>query len=129
MKIIINNKRKDNITFGLFFFIFFIIITVYPLVSGGSVRIWSAALSLVFLIITIVNPNLFTIFNKLWIQFGAVLGKIISPIVMLVVFFLVITPIGIFLRLLNKDILRLKKGGSSYWIHRENKLQNMKKQF
>ena len=129
MKNIINTKRKDNITFGVLFFIFFIIIALYPLVSGGSIRIWSAALSSVFLIITIANPNLFAILNKLWIQFGAVLGKIISPIVMLVVFFFVITPIGIFIRLLNKDILRLKKGGSSYWIHREDKVQSMKKQF
>ena len=101
----------------------------YPLNSGGFIRIWSVVLSLVFLIITIIRPNLFTFLNKLWIQFGILLGKIISPIVMGLVFFLVVTPIGMLVRILKKDVMGLKRGASSYWINREEKVQSMKKQF
>jgi len=122
-------KKKDNITFGLLFFVFFLIFGFYPLNSDGFIRIWSVVLSLVFLIITIIRPNLFTFLNKLWIQFGILLGKIISPIVMGLVFFFVVTPIGILVRVLKKDVMGLKRGASSYWIHREDKLQSMKKQF
>ena len=122
-------NKKNNITFGIMFFIFFFIIGLYPLVSVGVIRIWSVVLSLVFLIITIIRPNLFTFLNRSWIQFGIFLGKIISPIVMGLVFFFVVTPIGILVRLLKKDVMGLKRGASSYWINREDKLQSMKKQF
>ncbi len=126
-EIIINNK--NNITFGILFFIFFFIIGLYPLVSVGVIRIWSVVLSLVFLIITIIRPNLLTFLNRSWIQFGILLGKIISPIVMGLVFFFVVTPSGIIVRILKKDVMSLKRGASSYWINREDKLQSMKKQF
>ena len=129
MKNIINIKRKDNIIFGILFFVFFLIIGLYPLKSDGIIRVWSVVLSLVFLTITFVRPNLFTFLNKLWIQFGILLGKIISPIVMGLVFFCVVTPIGILVRVLKKDVMFLKRGASSYWINREDKLQSMKKQF
>ena len=82
-----------------------------------------------FLIITIVRPNLFTFLNKLWIKLGILLGKILSPIIMGLVFFVVVTPIGMLLKILQKDVILQKRGGSSYWIKRENKLENMKKQF
>jgi hypothetical protein len=120
---------KNNIFFGILFFIFFLIIGLYPLISGGVIRIWSIVLSLIFSIITIIKPNLFTFLNKSWIQFGILLGRIISPIVMGLVFFIVVTPIGILVRILKKDVMGLKRGASSYWIHREDKLQSMKKQF
>jgi hypothetical protein len=122
-------SKKNNITFGILFFIFFLIIGLYPLKSDEVVRTWSVMLSLVFLIITIINPNLFTFLNKLWINFGILLGKIISPIVMGIVFFFVITPIGVLLRILKKDVMGLKRESSSYWINRKDKLQSMKKQF
>ena len=129
MKNLINIKRKDNITFGILFFILFLIIGLYPLKSEGLIRIWSVVLSLIFLIITIIRPNLFTFINKLWIKFGILLGKIISPIVMGLVFFFVVTPIGILVRIFKKDVMGLKRGTNTYWINRENKLQSMKKQF
>ena len=122
-------NKKNNITFGILFFIFFLIIGFFPLISAGIIRIWSVVLSLVFLIITIIRPNLFTFLNRSWIQFGIFLGKIISPIVMGLVFFFVVTPIGILVRILKKDVMGLKRGASSYWINREDKLQSMKKQF
>ena len=129
MKNLVNIKPKDNITFGILFFIFFLIIGLYPLKSGGVIRIWSIILSLIFFIITIIRPNLFTYLNRLWIKFGMLLGKIISPIVMALVFFFVVTPIGILVRVLKKDVMGLKRGASSYWINREDKIQSMKKQF
>ena len=125
----INISKKSNVNFGIFFFVFFLVIGLYPLKSDGVIRIWSAFFSLVFLIITIIRPNLFTFLNKLWIQFGILLGKIISPIVMGLVFFFVVTPIGILVRVLKKDVMGLKRGASSYWINREDKVQTMKKQF
>ena len=129
MKNLVNIKPKDNITFGILFFIFFLIIGLYPLKSGGVIRIWSIILSLIFLIIIIIKPNLFTYLNRLWIKFGMLLGKIISPIVMGLVFFFVVTPIGILVRVLKKDVMGLKRGAPSYWINREDKIQSMKKQF
>ena len=86
-------------------------------------------MSLVFLIITIIRPNLFTFLNRLWIKFGILLGKIISPIVMGLIFFFVVTPIGRLVRILKKDVMGLKRGATSYWISREDKVQSMKKQF
>jgi hypothetical protein len=121
--------KQNNISFGIIFFIFFLIIGLYPLILNGTIRIWSVLLSLVFLIITFVRPNLFTFLNKLWIQFGIFIGKIISPIIMGLVFFFVVTPLGILVRILKKDVMGLKKGTSSYWINRKDKLQSMKKQF
>jgi hypothetical protein len=122
-------NKKNNIIFGIFFFIFFLIVGLYPLVSVEVIRIWSVVLSLIFLIITIIKPNLFTFLNRSWIQFGTFLGKIISPIVMGFVFFFVVTPIGILVRILKKDVMGLKRGASSYWINRDDKFQSMKKQF
>ena len=110
-------------------FIFFLIFGLYPLKSDDAIRVWSVVLSLVLLIITIIKPNLFTFLNKLWIKFGILLGKIISPIVMGLVFFFVVTPIGMLVRILRKDVMGLKRGATSYWINREDKVQSMKKQF
>ena len=128
-KINSSKSLRDNIIFGLLFFIFFLTIGLYPLKSGGVIRVWFVVFSLVFLIITIIRPNLFTFLNSLWIQFGILLGKIISPIVMGFVFFFVVMPTGIFIRILKKDVMGLKRGTSSYWINREDKVQSMKKQF
>ena len=129
MKNSINVKSKDNITFGILFFIFFLIFGLYPLKSDEAIRVWSVVLSLVLLIITIIKPNLFTFLNKFWIKLGILLGKIISPIVMGLVFFFVVTPVGILVRVLKKDVMGLKREASSYWINREYKVQTMKKQF
>ena len=129
MKTLINIKNKDNVIYGILFFIFFFIFGFYPLIYSGVIRIWSIILSFLFLIVTIFRPNFFTFLNKLWIKFGILLGKIITPIVMGFVFFFVVTPIGILVRIFKKDVMGLKRGTSSYWINREDKLQSMKKQF
>ena len=126
---VIKITKRNNMTFGILFFIFCLIVGLYPFNSGGVIRVWSIVLALVFLIITIIRPNLLTFLNRLWIKFGILLGKIISPIVMGLVFFFVVTPIGIFIRILKKDVMGLKREAASYWINRENKVQSMRKQF
>ena len=123
-----NTKSKENIAFGILFFILFLIIGLYPLKTGEVIRVWSIVLSLVFLIITIIRPNLFTFLNKLWIKFGTLLGKMITPIILGLIFLLLIIPSGILIRILKKDVMGLKKK-SSYWITRVDKPQSMKKQF
>lgn len=124
-------SKNNNIIFGIVFFIFFLILGFHSVIVGEKkdIRIWSFILSLVFLVTTIIKPNLFTFPNRIWVQFGTLLGKIISPIVMGLVFFSVLTPIGILVRILNKDIMGLKRTKNSYWIKREYKVQSMKKQF
>ena len=129
MKELNKTSKKNNISFGILFLILFLIIGLYPLKSGGVIRIWSVIVSFVFLIITIIKPNLFTLLNKLWIKFGVLLGKIISPFVMGLVFFFVVTPTGILVKILKKDVMGLKREKSSYWINRKDKLRSMKKQF
>ena len=130
MKVVDNSvSKKNNIIFGMIFFLLFLVIGLYPLKSDGDIRIWSIVLSLVFIIITIIKPNLFTFLNKLWIKFGILLGKIVSPIIISFIFFFLVIPTGIFVRILKKDIMGLKRRKSSYWINRDNKLQSMKKQF
>ena len=124
-KIIIPSNRS----FGLVFFIVFLIVALWPLKSGEDLRLWSLTLSIIFLILGIFNSKLLTPLNKLWIKFGMFLGLIVSPIVMGIVFFSVVTPIGFFMRIMGKDLLRLKSKKNTYWIDRDNIKSSMKKQF
>jgi len=123
-------KISSNKSFGIIFFIVFFLIGIYPLENNEGLRIWSLVVSLVFLILGLRNSRVLTPFNILWFKFGLFLGKIISPFVMSLVFFLVVTPTGIIMRLLGKDLLNLKKNNSkTYWITRNSYKSNMKKQF
>ena len=119
----------SNRSFGLVFFIVFLIVALWPLKSGEDLRLWSLTLSIIFLILGIFNSKLLTPLNKLWIKFGMFLGLIVSPIVMGIVFFSVVTPIGFFMRIMGKDLLRLKSKKNTYWIDRNNIKSSMKKQF
>ena len=119
----------SNRSFGLVFFIVFLIVALWPLKSGEDIRLWSLTLSIIFLILGIFNSKLLTPLNKLWIKFGMFLGLIVSPIVMGIVFFSVVTPIGFFMRIMGKDLLRLKGKKNTYWIDRDNIKSSMKKQF
>ena len=119
----------SNRSFGLVFFIVFLIVALWPLKSGEDLRLWSLTLSIIFLILGIFNSKLLTPLNKLWIKFGMFLGLIVSPIVMGIVFFSVVTPTGLFMRIMGKDLLRLKSKKNTYWIDRDNIKSSMKKQF
>ena len=123
-------KISSNKSFGIVFFIFFLIVALYPLVNQESIRIWAVILSVIFLILGLINSRALTPLNILWFKFGILLGKIISPIVMGLVFFLVVTPTGIIMRLLKKDLLKLKKNKlNTYWINRSESKSDMKNQF
>ncbi len=123
-------KVPTNRNFGIVFFIVFLIISIYPLLNAESVRYWSLIVSLIFLILGIFNSGLLTPLNKLWMRFGILLGNIISPIIMSFIFFLVLTPTGLLLKLFNKDILKLKRNNDkTYWIFKDNKNNSMKNQF
>ena len=125
-----NIKISPNRSFGIVFFIVFILVAFYPLINQGEVRIWSVLVSLFFLIFGIINSKILTPLNKIWFKFGVFLGKIISPIVMGLIFFLVVTPIGFLMRMLKKDILNLKFNKSnSYWIDKTEPKSKMKNQF
>ena len=123
-------KISSNRSFGIVFFIVFLLIALYPLINGGNIRIWSAVISLIFLILGLLNSKILTPLNKIWFKFGIILGKIISPIIMGVIFFLVVTPIGLLMRLLGKDLLNLKYNkNKSYWIEKKGPKSKMKNQF
>ena len=102
-------KLPSNRNFGLVFFIIFFIISLWPILNQNEFRYWAFFISLIFLILAILNSKILTPLNKIWFYFGIALGKLVSPIVMGFIFFLVVTPIGIIMRLLGKDILNLKK--------------------
>ena len=124
-------KMSSNRNFGFVFFIVFLIISLWPLQHEGQIRIWSIVISLIFLILSLMNSKLLTPLNQLWSGFGLLLGNIVAPIVMGLVFFLVVTPVGIVMRILGKDLIRkkLNKNNKSYWIKREKPIGTMKKQF
>ena len=123
-------KIGSNRSFGIVFFIFFLIVGTYPIFFQGELRIWSLIVSIIFLLLGIINSRFLTPLNLLWFKFGMLLGKIVSPIVMGLVFFLVVTPTGLIMRILNKNLLRLKKKNiKTYWIERSSIKSDMKNQF
>ena len=123
-------KIGSNRSFGIVFFLVFLIIATYPLINGDELRLWSLIISIVFLFLGLVNSKILNPLNKLWFKFGIFLGKIISPLVMGIIFFLVVTPIGLLMRLLNKDLLNLRfNNNGSYWIEKTEPKSKMKNQF
>ncbi len=124
------NILPSNRNFGIVFTVVFLIISFWPLIKDGDIRFWSLIVSSIFFVLALMNSKILTPFNKLWMRFGFLLGKIISPIVMGFIFFFVVTPTGIIMRLLGKDILNLKKNNqNTYWIKKDNKNNKMKNQF
>ena len=125
-----NIKISSNRSFGIVFFLFFLIVSIFPLFKDGNIRIWSFILSLIFLILGLINSEFLTPLNQLWFKVGLLLGKLISPIVMGLVFFIVVTPTGLIMKLLKKDILKLRKNSSkTYWVERPKIKSEMKNQF
>ncbi len=121
---------SSNRSFGILFFFVFLIISLWPILNEENIRLWSILISLIFLFLGIINSKILTPLNKAWIRFGLLLGNIISPMVMAIIFFGVVTPTGVVLKLFKKDILKLKKNNnSSYWINKDNSNNNMKNQF
>ena len=129
----INNKNMNipsNRNFGIVFFIVFFLISLYPLLNNETIRFWALIISLIFLFLGILNSQILNPLNKLWFKFGIFLGKIISPLIMGIIFFLVVTPIGLLMKLLRKDLLSLKfTDKKTYWIEKKEPKSKMKNQF
>ena len=123
-------KKENNKSFGILFFIIFLLIALWPLINSGSIRFWALGIALIFLVLGITNSKILTPVKKNWIKLGEILGKIIAPIVMGFIYFTIITPIGLLMRLVQKDVLNLKfNKNESYWIKRAKNLNTMKRQF
>ena len=122
-------KVSSNKSFGVVFFIVFVVIAFYPLVNQEEYRLWALITALIFLVLGLINSSILTPLNLLWFKFGMLLGRIVSPIIMGLVFFGVVTPTGLIMKLFKKDLLKLKrKDKKSYWIERKSK-SVMKNQF
>ena len=123
-------KISSNRSFGIVFFVVFLLIALYPLIYEGDVRIWSLIISIIFLILGLLDSKILAPLNKIWFKFGILLGKIVSPLIMGIIFFFVVTPIGFMMRILGKDVLNLKfNANKSYWIEKTGPKSKMKNQF
>ena len=123
-------KISSNKSFGIVFFIFFLLVSLYPLLKNENIRIWSLIIALIFLVLGLFNSKILSPLNQLWFKFGLILGKIVSPVIMGIIFFGVVTPIGVLMKILNKDLLSLKfNKEKSYWIEKNGIKSKMKNQF
>jgi len=127
----ISIKQSSTKSFGITFSIVFLIIALYPLSNSEDIYFWSVAVSIVFLLLAFMAPNMLELPNRIWFKFGIFLGSIVAPIVMAIVYFVTVLPIGLVMRLLGKDILKQKldKNSSSYWVKRKEPIGPMKNQF
>lgn len=120
----------SNRSFGIIFFVVFMTVALWPILNSENVRIWSLIISIFFLFLGILNSKLLTPLNKLWMKFGFLLGKVVSPVVMAVIYFGVVTPTGLIMKILGKDILKLNKNNNnSYWEKKDKSISNMNNQF
>ena len=123
-------KIGSNKSFGIVFFIVFLLIAIYPLINNDELRIWSLVVSIIFLILGLINSKVLTPLNKLWFKFGLLLGKVVSPLIMGIIFFFVVTPTALIMRIIGKDLLNLKfNNKKSYWIEKTGPKSKMKNQF
>ena len=124
-------SQSSNRSFGILFFIVFLILSLWPLKNGNNLNLYFLITSGIFLILGAINSKLLTPLNKAWIKFGEILGLIIAPIVMSLVYFVILTPVSLIVRLFGKDLLGLKfiKENETYWIKRKKSLTSMDKQF
>jgi len=124
-------SQSSNRSFGLLFFLVFLILGLWPLKNGGNLNIYLIAISFIFLILGLINSKFLSPLNKLWIRFGEILGLFIAPVVMFCVYFFFITPISLIVRIFGKDLIGIKfnKNKDTYWIGRKKPLGSMRKQF
>ena len=126
----LKNSLPSNKNFGVVFFTVFFIITFWPLLDGGNIQAWSLILAVFFLVFGLMNSPILTPLNKVWMKFGILLGSVISPIVMGIVFFAVVTPTSLIMKMFNKNLLNIKRGNKkSYWVERSKIKSKMKNQF
>jgi hypothetical protein len=123
-------KISSNRSFGLVFFVVFLLISIYPLLHGQNLRFWSLIVAIIFLALGLLNSKILTPLNKIWFKFGLLLGSIVSPVIMSIIFFFVVTPISFVMKILGKDILNLKRNNNNtYWVEKSGPKSKMKNQF
>tara|TARA_B110000305_G_C19066701_1_gene459652 strand:- start:121 stop:510 length:390 start_codon:yes stop_codon:yes gene_type:complete len=123
-------KISSNKSFGIVFFIFFMMISLYPLFKNGDIRVWASILAVIFLILGLLNSSFLNPLNKVWFKFGILLGNFVSPIVMGIVFFFIVTPTALIMKIFGKNLLNLKRDNKqSYWVERSSIKSKMKNQF
>ena len=123
-------KISSNRSFGIVFFVVFLLIALYPVINNEEIRVWSLIVSLIFLVLGLLNSKILNPLNQIWFKFGILLGRIISPFIMAIIFFFVVTPIGLIMRTLGKDILNLRYNTKkTYWIEKTGPKSKMKNQF
>ena len=127
-----NNIKAGSVkSFGIVFFFVFIIIALYPLLNNHEIRVWSLIIGFIFLILGLINSPLLKPLNLIWFKFGLFLGKLIAPIIMGIVYFIVVFPTFLLLKLFKRNYLNIKyeRNMSSYWINVKDKSTTMKDQF
>ena len=125
-----NIKLPSNRSFGFVFAALFFLIGIYPIIYSEELRIWSLIIATLFLFLGSINSKILNPLNFLWLKFGIYLGKIISPLIMGIIFFLVVTPIGLLMKIFKKDLLNLKyNSNKTYWIKKTGPKSKMKNQF
>ena len=123
-------SQSSNRSFGLLFFVVFLILALWPLKNGSNINLYFIIVSAIFLILGLINSKLLSLPNKLWVKLGEILGIIIAPVVMALVYFIILTPISLIVRLFGKDLLELSfsKEKETYWVKRKKNIGSMKKQ-
>ena len=127
------HKRSSNRSFGLLFFVVFLVIAFWPLTKKSEINLYLIYIALIFLVLGLLNSKILSPLNKAWIKLGEILGIIVAPVVMAVVYFIILTPISLLVRLFGKDLIGMKFSNDikkkSYWIKRKKNLGSMDKQF
>ena len=124
-------KNTQNRSFGILFFIVFLVLSLWPLTKNSELNIYLLSIAIIFLVLGLINSKILSPLNRTWIKFGEGLGRVIAPIVMAIVYFIILTPISLIVRIFGKDLisLKFKKDLNSYWIKRNKDLGTMDKQF
>ena len=125
------HKRSSNRSFGLLFFVVFLVIAFWPLTKKSEINLYLISIALIFLVLGLLNSKILSPLNKAWIKLGEILGRIVAPVVMAIVYFIILTPISLLVRLFGKDLIGMKFSNDikSYWIKRKKNLGSMDKQF
>jgi hypothetical protein len=127
----VSTEQSSEKSFGVVFSIVFLLVALYPLIASAELRIWALVVSIIFFLLAFLAPKILALPNKLWFKFGILLGSIIAPVIMALVYFITVLPTGLIMRFLGKDLLKLKlnKNAKSYWIERKEPMGSMKNQF
>ena len=123
-------KKSSSKSFGYLFFGLFLILSLWPVLNDNSINFLFLSISAVFFILTILKAKILDFLNNYWIKLGELLGRVVAPIIMFAVFFVIVTPLSLLTKLLKKDLLNMRFNDSkTYWANKVKKIVSMDKQF